>query len=166
MDLILVTYAVYQYINSSWQQLGADIDGEAEVDNLVGPSHSQRWQHRWRLVRMATTAMDLAQVMCASTNTSAQAGSSSEPTSTVRHSGDSLAGPSPSPTDGSAVAIGAPANDGNGSDSVTCASTNSHRNPNPHKSHTLAPRQLHTAYHASCSGSICTPRYGVSQSLC
>ena len=45
-----VTCAVYQYINSSWQQLGTDIDGEAQYDYLATPSHSQPMAAPWRSV--------------------------------------------------------------------------------------------------------------------
>ena len=73
---MLRSRAIYQYINSSWQQLGTDIDGEAQLTIWLAPSHSQPMAAPWRSVRLATTAMDLTQVTCASTNTSTQAGSS------------------------------------------------------------------------------------------
>ena len=67
---------VYQYINSSWVQLGTDIDGEAEYDKSGYSVSLSADGSTVAIGAPTTTAMELNLVTCASTNISTQAGCS------------------------------------------------------------------------------------------
>ena len=53
MELSLVTCESINTTDSSWQQLGTDIDGEAQLTNLAAPSRSQLMAAPWLLVHLS-----------------------------------------------------------------------------------------------------------------